>query len=89
MGIYKLLANQPVVKCLHFSQGQLNPVGRVSWEMLAAKFRVWRSCSRAEPSERQQRCCGITKHRADNTAGPRERDGSFVTSRAWGTGTRL
>lgn len=62
MGIYKLLANQLVVKCLHFSQGQLNPIGCVSWEMPAAKFCVWQSCSGAEPPEREQRCCGITKH---------------------------
>lgn len=35
MGIYKLLANQPVVECLHFSRGSLIPLatlaGKCPW----------------------------------------------------------
>lgn len=69
MGIYKLLAKQPLLQCLHFSQGQLNPLGCVLWEMPEARLYGGGSCFGASPSEREQRCCGITKHRADNTAG--------------------
>lgn len=69
MGIYKLLAKQQLLQCLHFSQGQLNPLGRVLWEMPEAKLYGGGSCFRASPSEREQRCCGITKHRADNAVG--------------------
>lgn len=69
MGIYKLLAKQQLLQCLHFSQGQLNPPGPVLWEMPEARLYGEGNCFRASPSEGEQSGCGITKHRADNAVG--------------------